>query len=67
MPWSVDQAGISVSDARDLRRKAALCRRAAGIQTEGGSRTDRRLIKLAEELERKADVLEGGNGKKRGS
>jgi hypothetical protein len=59
MSWSADQAGISVSDARELRRKAALCRRAAGIRTEGGSRTDRRLLELAEELEREADALEG--------
>jgi len=54
-----------MSDARDLRRKAALCRRAAGIQTEGGSRTDRRLIELADALEREADMVEGSSRKKK--
>ena len=54
-----------MNDTRDLRRKAALCRRAASIQTEGGGRTDRRLIALAEELEREADAIEGENGKKK--
>ena len=53
-----------MTDARDLRRKAALCRRAAGIQTDGGTRTDRRLIELAEELERQADALDRKNNKK---
>jgi hypothetical protein len=47
-----------MSDARELRRKAALCRRAASITTEGGARTDRRLIELAEELEHEADALD---------
>jgi hypothetical protein len=53
-----------VSDARDLRRKAALCRRAAAISTEGGGRADRRLIELAESLERQADALENPKAKK---
>jgi hypothetical protein len=47
-----------MTDARDLRKKAALFRRAASIKTEGGARTDRRLIELAEELEREADALD---------
>ena len=44
--------------AREMRRKAALCRRAAAIPTKGGKRTDRRLVALAEELEREAQKLD---------
>jgi hypothetical protein len=53
-----------MSDARDLRQKAALCRRAASIKTEGGTRTDRRLIELAEALEREAAMLDATAKKK---
>jgi hypothetical protein len=52
-----------MTDARDLRRKAALCRRAASIQTDGGTRTDRCLIGLAEKLERQADAIDRKNNK----
>ena len=47
-----------MSKAAQLRQKAALCRRAASVHTEGSHRTDRLLIKLAEELEREAEALE---------
>ena len=47
-----------MSDAGDLRRKAALCRRAASIKTEGAAETDRYLVELAERLERQAEALE---------
>jgi len=36
-----------VAFLRELRRKAALCRRAAGISTSGSGRTDRILLALA--------------------
>ena len=56
-----------MTDARDLRKKAALCRRAASISTEGGGQADRYLVELAEELERQADALDQAtkNEKKR--
>jgi hypothetical protein len=44
--------------ANKLRRKAKLCRRAAGIPTQGGHNADDVLLTLAEELEREADELE---------
>ncbi len=47
-----------MSDARELRRKAALYRRAASVKTEGGGLADRRLIELADTLEREADALD---------
>ena len=47
-----------MSKVAQLRQKAALCRRAASVPTEGSHRTDRLLIKLAEELEREAAALE---------
>jgi len=36
---------------RELRRKAALCRRAASIPTSGSSNADRILVALAEQLD----------------
>jgi len=47
-----------MTDACDLRKKAALFRRAASIKTDGGALADRHLIELAEELEREAEALE---------
>jgi len=40
-----------VALVQELRRKAALCRRAASISTSGSGRTDHILLALAEELE----------------
>jgi hypothetical protein len=48
---------VSVQAAQ-LRQKAALCRRAASIPTEGSNQTNRLLLDLAERLEREAAALE---------
>jgi hypothetical protein len=48
--------------ARELRRKAALCRRAANIPTSGSGSADRILMVLAEQLERDAVLLERDRG-----
>jgi hypothetical protein len=45
--------------AASLRRKAKLCRRAAGVPTQGGHNADSILLTLADDLEREADQLEG--------
>jgi hypothetical protein len=45
--------------AARLRRKAKLCRRAAGVPTQGGHNADSILLTLADDLEREADQLEG--------
>ena len=37
---------------RELRKKAALCRRVASISTSGAGKTDHILLELAEQLER---------------
>jgi hypothetical protein len=42
--------------ADKLRRHAALLRRAASHPTEGGKRTDRILITMAQRLEREAET-----------
>jgi hypothetical protein len=47
-----------MSKADQLRRKAALWRRAASIPTEGSNQTNRLLLDLAEQLEREAAALE---------
>jgi hypothetical protein len=47
-----------VALVRELRRKAALCRRAASISTSGSGRTDRILLGLAEQLEHEAALRE---------
>jgi len=47
-----------MSDAVELRRKAALCRRAAHIPTAGGGRADRILLTLAAHLDREATSVE---------
>jgi hypothetical protein len=47
-----------MSQAAQLRQKAALHRRAASIPTEGSHATDRLLIALAKDLEREAEALE---------
>ena len=43
---------------RELRKKAALCRRAASIPTSGSSNADRILVALAEQLEHDAALRE---------
>ena len=55
--FGIDRA-MPVAKAAQLRRKAALCRRAASIPTEGSSQTNRLLLDLAERLEREAAALE---------
>jgi hypothetical protein len=47
-----------IAHVRELRRKAALCRRAASIPTSGSSNADRILVALAEQLERDAALQE---------
>jgi hypothetical protein len=47
-----------VAQVRELRRKAALCRRAASIPTSGSGNADRILVGLAEQLERDAALRE---------
>jgi hypothetical protein len=47
-----------VAQVRELRRKAALCRRAAGIPTAGAGNADRILMALAEQLEHDALLRE---------
>lgn len=43
--------------AATLRRKAALCRRAASISSDGGKEADRILLRLADQLEREAATI----------
>jgi hypothetical protein len=50
--------GQGVARARELRRKAALARRAASVPTSGSADIDRVLVLLAEQLERDASILE---------
>jgi hypothetical protein len=50
---------------QELRRKAALCRRAAIVPTSGSGEADRILLALAEQLEHEAAIRERqlqGNG-----
>jgi hypothetical protein len=47
-----------ITQVRELRSKAALCRRAAGIPTSGSGNADRILVALAEQLERDAVLRE---------
>jgi hypothetical protein len=42
---------------KELREKAALCRRAARVPTNGGRAVDRILIELAEQLEHQAEAV----------
>src|SRR5215469_7789461 len=51
-------ATIMVTRARELRRKAALCRRVARIPTSGSGTADRILMTLAEQLEHEAALRE---------
>jgi len=44
-----------MTDAQELRLKAALYRRVASIPTQGGRMADRALITLAKRLEREAE------------
>ena len=46
------------AQVRELRRKAALCRRAASVPTSGSGNADRILLALAEQLERDAALRE---------
>ena len=43
--------------ANDLRRLANLCKRMAEVPTSGGHRADRRLLTLADRLDREAAEL----------
>jgi hypothetical protein len=47
-----------VAQMRELRKKAALCRRAASIPTSGSGNADRILMALAEQLEHDAALCE---------
>jgi len=47
-----------MSDAIELRKKAILFRRIAGITTSGGSSADRVLLHLAERLDHEAAASE---------
>jgi hypothetical protein len=47
-----------VAQGRELRRKAALCRRAASVPTSGSGNADRILVALAEQLEQDAALRE---------
>jgi hypothetical protein len=47
-----------MSKAAQLREKAALCRRAASVPTEGSNHTNVLLLYLAEQLEHEAAALE---------
>jgi len=47
-----------MASAKELRRKAALCRRAASVPTTGSTNADRILLELAEQFEREADLRE---------
>ena len=49
---------LGMGSVHDLRKQASLCRKAAGAPTEGGHRTNRMLIWMAEQLERQAEELE---------
>ena len=42
---------------KELREKAALCRRAARVPTNGGRAVDRILIELAEQLDHQAEAV----------
>jgi hypothetical protein len=46
------------ASAKELRRKAALCRRAASVPTTGSTNADRILLELAEQLEHEAELRE---------
>ncbi len=46
-----------MADPAELRAKAHLCRWAASVRTNGGARTDRVLLVLAERLEQEAVAL----------
>jgi hypothetical protein len=47
-----------VALVRELRRKAALCRRSANVPTSGSGNADRILMALAEQLEHDAALRE---------
>jgi hypothetical protein len=47
-----------MTHTRKLRQKAELCRRVAGIATQGGTTADRILLRLARRLEEEADATE---------
>lgn len=45
-------------ESSELRKKAALARRAASIRTDGGHEADLYLVALASQLEEQADKIE---------
>jgi hypothetical protein len=47
-----------MTQAQELRQKAALCRRAASTPTSGSAHADYILVLLAEQIERDALLLE---------
>jgi len=49
--------------AAQIRQKAALCRRAASIPTEGSNHTNILLLDIAERLDREAATLENSKRK----
>ena len=50
--WRMDD------QTRELRQRAALCRRAAALPSSGDATIDRELVALAQRLEEQADALE---------
>jgi hypothetical protein len=54
-----------MSDPSDLRKKAALCRKAANVRTIGDGGTDRLLTEMAERLESQAEEIERGARRRR--
>ena len=57
-PQVAKMGTIMVMQVQELRRKAALCRRAASIPTSGSGNAERILLTLAEQLERDAVLRE---------
>ena len=49
---------IMVMQVQELRRKAALCRRAASVPTSGSGEASRILLALAEQFEHEAAIRE---------
>jgi hypothetical protein len=55
---SFEVENVALLRAHELRRKAALARRAGSVPTSGSGGVDRILKLLAEQLERDASALE---------
>jgi hypothetical protein len=62
VPTSALNSAVGASalkkDSHDLRKKAALARRAASVVTEGGRSADRYLLEFATRLEESAEDQE---------